>query len=431
METKTTLKPARRHRHSPLKGFALLFVSAVGMGLGASVCFAQDQPAPSTAPATNGDASAAQQQSTQPGFELLSGTVTAIKGTVRVRMHEEDKWQLASVGMVLPQGAEIHTGFRSAIQITIPPAQVLTLDRMTTVRLTELARSPDMVKSNIGMQYGRTQLNIEKSGVSHDAKVQTPSTTLALRGTDVTITDQVPFVPTAVSYTGRATAQFRGKPFPITFGTNRYTVINEENNNPAEQAQFSTGVNLRPDEGTTTTEQQMVSRYPMFNGTGGGVIGGVTAVNKSTSSPFTRSFDTSTGSNAGGLAYPMPNPTVASGQLQLSLLSPAGSNVNFTVVSPFNEFINQKFGSAKLGGTFTKTTTTSGDTQQVTWSSQYAEGGYILRAQRTGLTSATVPVTFQIKQDTTPVITIDRTLSNIRPTANIDVNIKKGTTPTH
>ncbi len=393
--------------------------AAVCMAMGPSLGMAQ--PRATTAPAGS-------QPSSQPTGQSISGTIQYIKGDVRVRASENSPWVQATVGMVIPEGAEVQTGFKSQADIFMPPAQKLSLDRMTTVKLVEVKRDGDKIKSNIGMQYGRTQLNIEKSGAVHDARISTPSTTLALRGTEVCMFDQAPFAPVAISYTGRANAEFRGRTFNIPFGTNRYTEITDGNDNPAEQSQFGTGVNLRPDSGTTTTEQQMVSRYPTFNGTGGGIITGVTAVNKSTSTPFGRSFDNS-GSNAGGLTFPMPNPTVVDGQLSMSLSSPLGSNVKFTVISPFNEFISQQFGSARLGATFTQTTTESGNNQNVTWTTKYPEGNYILRAQGSGLASSTVPVQFQVRQDGMSPVSFDRTLSSSRTVQNIDLMIKKGSTP--
>jgi hypothetical protein len=397
----------------------LLLLAGLGLALGSSWTMAQPN---TTAPAGS-------QPSSQPADELISGTIQYVKGDVRVRASDKSPWVAAKVGMVIPQGGEIQTGPRSQVDLFMPPAQKLSLDRMTTVKLVELARTGDKIKSNIGMQYGRTQLNIEKSGMVHDAKISTPSTTLALRGTNVSVYDQAPFAPTAISYTGRADAQFRGRSFDIPFGTNRYTEITDGNDNPAEQSQFGTGVNLRPDPGTTTTEQQMVSRYPNYNGTGGGVIGGVTLVNKSGSTPFGRTIDTSGEANAGGLTFPLPSPTVVDGQLQMSVLSPVGSNVKFTVISPFNEFISQQFGTGKLGATFTQTSSTSGNTQQVTWTTKYPEGNYIMRAQGAGLSSASVPVQFQVRQDGASPISFDRTLTSARPNANIDLLIKKGSTP--
>jgi hypothetical protein len=395
------------------------FFAGLCAALGPSLVFAQG---PSSQPSS--------QPSTQAAGEELSGTIRFVKGDVRVRATATSPWQKAVVGMVIPQGGEIQTGLKSQIDVFMPPAQVLSLDRMTTVKLVELVRNGDKIKSNIGMQYGRTQLNIEKSGMVHDAKISTPSTTLALRGTNVSVYDQAPFAPKAISYTGRADAQFRGRSFDIPFGTNRFTVVTDGNTNPAQESQFETGVNLRPDEGTTTTEQQMVSRYPQFNGTGGGIIGGVTAVNKSTSTPFGRTIDTSGEGGAGGLTFPLPNPTVVDGTLTMSLLSPVGSNVKFTVISPFNEFLSQQFGKGKLGATFTQTTSTEGNMQQVKWTTKYPEGNYILRASGSGVSTGGVPVRFNVQQDGASPVQFNKTLTPARPNVNIDLNIKKGSSGT-
>src|SRR6202035_5338020 len=54
------------------------------------------------------------------------------------------------------------------------------------------------------MNYGRMDYAIEAAGLEHESTIVSPSSTLAIRGTVVSLYDQPPFAPQATSYTGRA-----------------------------------------------------------------------------------------------------------------------------------------------------------------------------------------------------------------------------------
>jgi hypothetical protein len=123
---------------------------------------------------------------------------------VQVRASSEAAWQKAAVGMAVGEGAEFRTGPRSAVRVLIPPDQTLTLDRLGTVKLIEAIRNEGRVKTTVGMPYGRTRYDIEQAGLEHESTLVTPSSTLAVRGTVVSVFDQPPFAPSAVSLTGRA-----------------------------------------------------------------------------------------------------------------------------------------------------------------------------------------------------------------------------------
>jgi len=68
----------------------------------------------------------------------------------------------------------------------------------------DAVRNGNKVKTDLIMKYGRTHYDIEGAGLEHQATITSPSSTLAVRGTDVVLCDQVPFTPYSISYTGRA-----------------------------------------------------------------------------------------------------------------------------------------------------------------------------------------------------------------------------------
>jgi hypothetical protein len=174
-----------------------LFLSAL---LLAALCLAQPIPSTTTFPATTSHA---------PGDQPISGRITGVRGMVQVKLTETADWQPAKEGLSVDEGAEFRTGPRSAVQVTIDPDQVITLDRLGTVKLLTAVRNAGSgkTKTDIGMKYGRTRYDISAGGVEHESTIRSPNSTLAVKGTMVSLTDTRPFPPEAVSLTG--TAQFQ------------------------------------------------------------------------------------------------------------------------------------------------------------------------------------------------------------------------------
>jgi len=134
-----------------------------------------DEPKPAVAaPAEDKDDKAETQ---------LRAAVVAVRGTVQIRQAEDKKWAAAKPGDVLGAGADIRTGLNSAVQLKIEPGHTITIDRISVVKLLTLVKNQDVVKTDVGMKYGRTRYDVEAAGSVHDAKIHTPGTTLAIRGT--------------------------------------------------------------------------------------------------------------------------------------------------------------------------------------------------------------------------------------------------------
>src|SRR3954468_17991917 len=143
-------------------------------------------------------------------------SVTGVEGMVQVRDGSDKPWQKAVVGMTVTEGAEFRTGPRSAVRVLIPPDQTITLDRLGVIKLMQVLQQGNTVKTRVGMPFGRTRYDIEAAGLEHQSELVSPSSTLAIRGTKVSIYDQPPFAPSAVSLTGRA--QYRTAKRQVAFG---------------------------------------------------------------------------------------------------------------------------------------------------------------------------------------------------------------------
>jgi hypothetical protein len=129
--------------------------------------------------------------------------IVRVVGLVQVRDSAEAPWKSAQVGMSVGEGAEFRTGPRSAVMCQLPN-QIVTLDRLGTIKLMQAVKEGNVIKTRVGMTYGRTRYDVEAAGVEHQSELVSPSSTLAIRGTQVSIFDQPPFAPRAVSLTGRA-----------------------------------------------------------------------------------------------------------------------------------------------------------------------------------------------------------------------------------
>lgn len=145
----------------------------------------------------------AQSRPTTAGAEPLQAIITGVEGNVRVRQSEDQPWTKAEVGMKLNELAEFKTGVRSAVRFTIPPDQTITLDRLGEAKLLQAVNDNGKIKTTIGMTSGRTRFTIDAQGRPHEATIASPSSVLAVRGTDFSCFDQRPFPFEGVSLEGR------------------------------------------------------------------------------------------------------------------------------------------------------------------------------------------------------------------------------------
>lgn len=143
--------------------------------------------------------------------------ITAVEGIASVRENENAPWKPAAKGMELTEQAEFRTGPRGTVQFTIAPDQTVSVDRLTTMKVLKLVQSGGKVQTDLGIKYGRTRYDLEGGGLEHQSTLRSPNATLAVRGTRVSLFDQPPYTPQAVSLTGRA--EFRAhRRRPISFG---------------------------------------------------------------------------------------------------------------------------------------------------------------------------------------------------------------------
>ena len=131
-------------------------------------------------------------------------TVRAFRGFVQLRNRTDEPWQMPVVGMKLDGNAEFRTGPRSWVRFHVPPKQLVTLDRLGTVKVLEAIYDPakETVKTDLAMKYGRARYDVQAAGVLLESTVHTPGNTLAIRGTKTFITNTPPFPAAVATYGG-------------------------------------------------------------------------------------------------------------------------------------------------------------------------------------------------------------------------------------
>jgi hypothetical protein len=131
--------------------------------------------------------------------------VTAVQGGAQYRLPGQNKWQILTVGINLAEGVEFRTGPQGAIQFTVGTDEVYRIDRLTAARILRASLRPDgTIQTDLGMTYGRVSKDVDAPVRPHQDEIVTPNSTLAVRGTRVSIYDQPPYTPQAISLTGAA-----------------------------------------------------------------------------------------------------------------------------------------------------------------------------------------------------------------------------------
>jgi hypothetical protein len=267
-------------------------------------------------------------QSPEADIENLQVIVVAVQGIVQVRTGEDQPWQTPVIDMVLSPGAEFRTGPRSMVQFVIPPSQVVTLDRLGTVKVIQAIREPGKITTNLGMKYGRTQYQVEAAGIEHDSKITSPAATLAVRGTVVSLYDQPPFTSEAVSYTGRA--QFTNlKRQTIAFGgTGRQSRVRGDDRGSAETAREDSFVDPGIRQARTESDREILliqSLDPILVTTASDVISCLTAFLAVDFRPTITVEENRTRQTPGELAFDMN--WIGAADLDLSIISPLGERL--------------------------------------------------------------------------------------------------------
>ena len=267
-----------------------------------------------------GGAGAAADAAADAPVQELIATVQGVAGRlVQVRAGEDMPWETAEVGMRLGEGAEVRTGPGSRIQLAIPPAQTVTLDRLGTMKVLQAFRQADKVQTDVGMKYGRARYQIEAGGLEYESNIHSPSAMLAIRGSDV-IHQHDAF--SSYAY-GDGNLQFlnRLSRQAVAFGGNgaaaRVTTqqMNAAANARAEASQDAKGAFA----GLTAEESELIASDP---GVGGNDLRGFAGLNAQQLAV----------GRAGGVSVAPPSTLIFA--LDFAALLPVPTDVDFAITDP-------------------------------------------------------------------------------------------------
>lgn len=169
-------------------GITSLLLAAVSSGAVWSVALAQDAVVPPVATAATA-ATAAVDPATQaaPAGEALRAVFIDVAGKVQWRASETSPWQDAKVNDVVAPGVEVRTGLRSHAAMRIGRNATALIDAGTLFQLPTVVQDGDTLRTAAAVKHGRADFKVDKVGLSNDFKVVTPSTTLAVRGTEFAV----------------------------------------------------------------------------------------------------------------------------------------------------------------------------------------------------------------------------------------------------
>ena len=184
--------------------------------------------------------------------------VTAVQGGGQYRLAGETKWHVVKAGQDLTEGAEFRTGPKGTIQFTVGSDQVYRVDRLTVLKVVRATLLPNgVIKTDVGMTYGRVSKDVDQPDRPHDDQIIAPSSTLAVRGTRVSVYDQPPYNPELTVLTGTALGTFPQLGRKITFGTagGGKSTVDSQNTTPADFQIGNTVVSNTPGEAQSAAEQ--------------------------------------------------------------------------------------------------------------------------------------------------------------------------------
>ncbi len=141
-------------------GYAVLVLVATAAAVGA--------PAPAAQPA----------QPAQP----VTATVKTVEGTVESRAAAGQPWTPVKVGQALAEGTDLRTGFRARCVLEMPQS-VVQVDPLTVIRMGELKREGNTLRTRIYLKQGNTESAVDRGVANNDFSIETPSATLGVRGT--------------------------------------------------------------------------------------------------------------------------------------------------------------------------------------------------------------------------------------------------------
>ncbi|WP_321992261.1 FecR domain-containing protein [Marispirochaeta aestuarii] len=116
-----------------------------------------------------------------PAAAQTSVVVESFSG--KVEYQSGGAWTAVSIGLSIPEGATISTGFRSEAVLRIGDS-TLEVQPLTRMRIDELAEREGTVKTDLYLRVGRVKAEVRRTGgLQQEFRLRSPVSTAAVRGT--------------------------------------------------------------------------------------------------------------------------------------------------------------------------------------------------------------------------------------------------------
>ena len=110
------------------------------------------------------------------------GVFREVSGKVEYRLGGEG-WSNAAIGVSVPSGAQISTGFNSKASLEIESA-ILKIRPLTRMSIEELVEKEGVVSTNLHLKVGRIRAEVQSAeDLRHDFRVRSALSTAAVKGT--------------------------------------------------------------------------------------------------------------------------------------------------------------------------------------------------------------------------------------------------------
>lgn len=100
---------------------------------------------------------------------------------------KDQAWKDAEVNDVVQAGVEIRTGTRSRATLRVGRNATVLIDSATSLTLPTVMQEGEILRTVASIRNGRADFKVDKVGMTNDFRVVTPSTTLAVRGTELAV----------------------------------------------------------------------------------------------------------------------------------------------------------------------------------------------------------------------------------------------------
>ncbi len=166
-----------------------------------------------------------------------NGVLREVRGKVELRP-PGGAWSTAQVGSYMNQGTTISTGFNSQAVVDFGASEIL-VKPLTRMTLRELSQQGGTIKTGLSLDVGRVRAEVKTvSGVKHDFKLLSASSTASVRGT-VIEGDGEEWVSESGTFVVSNSA---GQTVTVTTGQSTVVTGNEAPSNPKDQMEKGTTV---------------------------------------------------------------------------------------------------------------------------------------------------------------------------------------------